>query len=232
MIKFGFNQLTPYIMKRINVLLLFACFFSNGNAQTMQVYLRQFCCDKTTEAGADEVYLIVTGRSSNGYELNVRKPGTNLHWDMNDGDQGNDRDKVAQDSHCITDRPVATLDIAEGETWNINIALCEEDGGTSQDYQQIASQLLIKIGDPFSVSAGVFLNALTQLGLFIRDTDDWMGMIGVKVTKRQGKLEVQYKGKDGIVSSGRDPDYPGAMERAELRMNHDGTNYVIWLGVR
>lgn len=196
----------------------------------MQIYLRQFCCDKTTEQGADEVYFVATGISDKGQEMNVRKPGNFSHWDMNDGDQPNDN--PAGDSHCIMDKSICTVDIENGETWNINMAICEEDGGTTHIYQKIASALLMKIGDPFSVTAGKFLGALTELGVGIQDTDDWMGMIGIRVKNNNGQLSVEYHGKDGIVSGTRDPNYPNAMERAEFRMNHDVSNYVIWLGVR
>lgn len=206
------------------------CLYNVSAQHRMQVYLRQFCCDHTTEHGADEVYFIVTGMSNKGQEMNVRKPGTSLHWDMNDGAQP--IDNPWGDSHCITMRNVCTVDIDDGETWDINIALCEEDGGTTKLYQEIASELLVEIGDPFAVGAGTLLGALTELGVNVRDSDDWMGMIGVRVTNNGGRLSVAYHGKDGIVSGTRDPDDPGNMSKAEFRMNHDDSNYVIWLGVR
>ena len=57
---------------------------SIGQSQPFRILIEGLCCDKTTEQGADEVYLITTGRSSNGKEYSDRSPSPTTHWDMND----------------------------------------------------------------------------------------------------------------------------------------------------
>ncbi len=45
-------------------------------------YLNGLCCDKTTENGQDEVYILIGGKHSNGGTFNYRLPGDGRHWDM------------------------------------------------------------------------------------------------------------------------------------------------------
>src|SRR2546429_9396548 len=62
----------------------------------VEVVLERLECDKTTEAGADEVYILVAGKNSDGTKtFSDRLPTNNPrvasgHWDMNDSGQAAD----------------------------------------------------------------------------------------------------------------------------------------------
>lgn len=199
-------------------------------AVNLQVYFRQLCCDKTTELGADEVYIIVLGKSSTGQVYSGREPGPEAHWDMNDGNQGTDNPNG--DSHCITNKQLFYGNIEDGETWWFNIQVGEEDGGTTRGIQEKAADILSMIDNPYAQGAAAILSVLNQFGFCFEDTDDWMGMIGVQVTNQGGQLQIHWNGKEGIVHSIPDPDDPGNPAKMEFRMNHDGSNYVGWFGVQ
>jgi len=179
----------------------------------------QLCCNKTTESGADEVYILVMGQSSDGRKYFDRAPAPNAHWDMNDGDQPNDNS--SGDSRCISNKTLFSGDLANGQTWWLNIVISEEDGGTSRSFQENAGNLLIATGNPYAATAGAILQGLSALGFNITDSDDWMGMVGVKVTNNNGAISVEWTSKEGI-SSGN--DQPQATANV-FTMNHDGSDY-------
>lgn len=186
---------------------------------TFQLEVRQLCCNKTTESGADEVYIMVMMQGddkSNKYFDRVPPS----HWDMNDGDQPTNNPNG--DSHCITQRPLYYGDLKDGETKWFNIVVSEEDGGNTSGYQAAASSLLIKTGNPYAVGAGIVIGALTELGFSITDSDDWMGMFGVKVTNNHGQMSVVWVPKDGVAGSHSNIMQPNA----DFTLTHDGSNYT------
>lgn len=199
------------------------------NSKSFRLFMRQLCCDKTTEQGADEVYILVMGQKNDGTKYFDRSPAANYHWDMNDGNQPTDN--PSGDSHCITGKTLFSGDLADGQTWWLNVVIAEEDGGTSKAYQAAAAALLKAIPNPYTAAAGVVIGAMTALGFNITDSDDWMGMYGVKVTNNGGTINVEWTSKEGLVSATPDPDDRGNPAKKEFRMNHDGSNYVGWFGV-
>jgi hypothetical protein len=79
-------------MKKL-IIILFSLFVSsNLYAQyrcTFQLDMRQLLCNHTTEQGEDEVYILISGRSSTGALWNMRAPFSAGHFDLNDN--GNNR---------------------------------------------------------------------------------------------------------------------------------------------
>jgi hypothetical protein len=203
----------------------------NSKTRKFDLYFRQFCCDKTTEKGADEVYIVTVGSKIGSGDVVVRAPlDAKSHWDMNDGHQSNDN--PSGDSHCLTNRSLASGELKPGESYYYNVTVFEQDGGTSESYQKMAAGILAKSGNPFAVGAGTFIGALTSVGFFFKDSDDWMGMYGLKVTNTNGILSTEWQKKDGIVHINPDGDAPTDPNRKEIRMNHDGSKYVGWFGIR
>lgn len=196
-----------------------------------ELYMRQLCCDDTVEdQGADEVYILVFGRRTDGATFAARIPGEKQHWDMNDGNQPTDN--PSGDSHCITGKSLFSGDLAPGQSWNLSVTVMEEDGGTTKTAQQVVGALLIETGDPYAAAAGTIIGGLAKLGVFITDTDDWPGSIGVRISNNNGSLRTEWRSKERIVDSIPDPDDKGNPNKREFRMNGDGSNYVAWFGVR
>jgi hypothetical protein len=210
-----------------------ACFLAlTIPAHGSSLGFRMLCCDKTTEKGADEVYIVLIGKSNTGRNIVSRLPNANGHWNMNDGSQGS---KPASgydgDAHCISDG-VLFADIRDGETWNFAVMIMEEDGGTTKDYQKFASEILKQVDDPYLKAGGVVLDLLTRLGLWATDTDDYIGSFGVQVTNKGGQINVTWRDAERISRSTPDPDAPNDPKRHEFRFNGDGSNYVGWFHVR
>lgn len=210
-----------------------ACAILPQTAKAAQLGFREFCCDNTTEHGADEVYMVIVGTADSGRKIVARLPGEQSHWDMNDGDQGK---KPAAgyggDARCITDG-VLFNDIKEGEEWQFVVLMMEEDGGTSRDYQSLASQIAQQVPNPYVRGGGVVLDVLTNLGLWKTDTDDFMGSAKIFVAKHNGALHVDWdRGDPRCELSQDDPEAKGNTMRHEFRFKGDGSNYVGWFHVR
>lgn len=209
-------------------------FAQHKNEKTLVFGFRQFCCDKTTENGADELYFLIVGKSQDGETFFnfARWPGIDSHIDMNDGGQPNDMDqKGGGDSHCITNRDIVRFKVSDGNSFNFTIIVCEEDRGNSGQYQKAAEEILSKSDDPYAQSGAAILAVLNKFGIKINDTDDYMGMFGVSVSSNNGNITTSYKAKEGIDHIIPDPDDPGNIHKKEIRMNHDGSNYVGWFHV-
>ena len=123
----------------------------------LSLYFRELCCNKTTEAGADEVYILVAAQKNDGPPVTTRLPADairqpNGHWDMNDGDQPTDN--PTGDSHCITNKTLLVTELSEGGTLDAAIMVMEEDGGSLKQFQEVAAQALLQSGNPYAVGAG------------------------------------------------------------------------------
>src|SRR5262245_48728669 len=117
---------------------------------SVSIILDTLECDKTTESGADEVYIMAFAQYSNGTKLGQRIPGEGAHWDMNDGNQPTDNPNG--DSHRITNKTLFVADLQPGQSCDVVFMVMEEDGGTSQQIQAIAAQVLQQTGNPYAVA--------------------------------------------------------------------------------
>jgi hypothetical protein len=218
------NGLTRFLPIAILIMVT----FSLTSAQTVRLGMRQICCDKTTEAGADEVYILVYGRRSDGQAtFEQRLPGPGMHWDMNDGDQPTDNPNG--DAHCRTNKNLFTGEIPAGQSWDVVVLVMEEDGGTSAQWQRAASSAAIKSGNPYAIAAGSILAVYTSLfGAIINDTDDYIGSFAAHITNDCGSIHVDWRPIDRVAHMIPDPNYPGNANRREFRMNGDGSNHVGW----
>ena len=190
---------------------------------SFKLVMRDLICNKTTESGADEVYLLINGKDPNNTGYLERFPGSNFHWDMNDGDQG--VDQSSGDSHEITNKVLVAGTLRQGESWSLNLTLMEEDGGESRGYQQQAAEMLRLCDDPYAQAGGKILDVLTRLGFFLVDSDDWMGMLGCKISNLDGTLLVEWLSKDGIADAIGDPQDPKNINKIQTVMTHDGSSY-------
>lgn len=197
---------------------------------TAQLRLRELKCFKTTEAGADEVYLLVYATGS-GAPMVRRLPGPAAHqpsghWDMNDGNQP--CDNPSGDSRCITNKVLFQKTLAPGESWDVAVLFCEEDGGNSRDLQRLAGALASRVPNPVVAGVGAVVAALAQLGFNITDTDDYLGSYAVHIENRNGTLTTDWHQGDRLFHFRIDPSRREAME---LKMNGDGSRYESWFDV-
>lgn len=203
-----------------------------ASGDKVQLVMSRLECDKTTEHGADEVYIIVTGLRSDGTQFFTRWPSDNPnqasgHWDMNDGNQPTDAPQ-GQDSHVITNKPMFNGELPPGSTWDLSVIVMEEDGGNSKQIQQIGSAALLKSGNPYSVGAGAILKGLTELGFnIVSDTDDYIGSFGVSIRDDGSGRSVTWKVMD------RAEQKPSTSEsKADFHFNGDHSDYSGQFEVR
>jgi hypothetical protein len=148
-------------------------------------------CMDTTEAGEDEVYLLVMGKSSSGGSFSSRRPADKPHEEaghinMNDGDD--DANK-----HVNGWIPFQG-DLLDGESVAVDVLLMEEDGGTSKPWQELAAAVVGSSENPYAVAAASILEIATKLGFnFVNDDDDFLGAFSVVITNNGGKLSTQWK---------------------------------------
>src|SRR5205085_10420111 len=144
------------------------------------------------------------------------------HWDMNDGNQPTDN--PSGDSHMVTNKTLFQGELAPGQSWDVVFMIMEEDGGTTKTAQEAAAGILTQSKNPYAAAAGVLLAALTKIGFFVNDTDDYIGSFGVHITS---DAAIQWRAIDRV--SGEIPNVNNLGDREhEFRMNGDGSNYVGW----
>lgn len=193
----------------------------------VSIVLSGLACDKTTEASADEVYILVSGLRSDGLQYSARLPTDNDQWDMNDG--GQPTDNPNGDSHIITNRLLFSGDLAQGQSWNLVFILMEKDGATTATAQDVTSYLLTSSSNPYQIAVGGILSALTFLGLYKTDTDDYIGSFAVCIKNMGGVISADWLPKDNViddVTPQRDPNV--GPNGHGFRMNGDGSNYFGW----
>ena len=201
---------------------------SEPTSSTVRLKLRTLVCNKTTEAGADEVYVLVIGNRSDGAKYTARIPADAPHsaaghWDMNDGNQPTDN--PSGDSRRITNKQLFIGDVSPGQRWDVVILIMEEDGGNSKKWQEAASAAAIESGNPYAIAGGVILATFTKLfGGIVNDTDDYIGSFAVSIANNGGNVTTDWRAIDRVSSS------QGAEER-EFGMNGDGSAYIGTYGV-
>jgi hypothetical protein len=115
-----------------------------------------------------------------------------------------------------------------GESWDVAVLFCEEDGGNSQDLQTLAGTLASRVPNPVVAGVGAVVAALGQLGFNITDTDDYLGSYAVHIENRNGTLTTDWHQGDRLFHFRIDPNRHEAME---LKMNGDGSHYEAWFDV-
>lgn len=200
------------------------CYISIGFAQapiSVGLKMRSLLCNKTTEAGEDEVYILVNGKSPTG-KWNFRLPGSNTHWDLNDGNG----------QRQITDWFVATdnTGLKPNETSIINIAIMEEDGGTvgqlALDAAGKALEECSASGDPYCIAGALGVSIANALHLG-QDTDDYIGGFTVSMSRDEnGAIHLQYYNFDrcSIFQEGSQQNFG----MTGISFSGDGSQYVAY----
>jgi hypothetical protein len=153
-------------------------------------------CMDTTEAGEDEVYIILIGKTSDGRVVQARLPADMPHeeaghWNMNDGDDDNNKH--------INGIRLATADLASGQSIAWDVLLMEEDGGTSARWQELASAILKETGDPYALAAAGILDFMKKVGFkIVDDKDEFLGAWSVVVTNKGGTLNTEWRAMNRI----------------------------------
>ena len=177
---------------------------------------RRFRCEQTTEAGEDEVYMIVVRTTSEGGYTTYRLPTANGHWDLNDGDEPRE----------VGHTTIHQIDLDNHEKANIYVVIMEEDGGLPGNWAEEVGGALAAIPNVYTQAIGVGLQAIG--GVFnefgVIDTDDYIGSFGVQFENRNGSLDGwHWERGDHAVT---DADIPGLDHSCRISFNGDGSHYV------
>lgn len=176
-------------------------------------------CDKTTEAGEDEVYYVVNTLKSDGTGFGSRLPGDTSHWDMNDGNKRPDVQNVI----------ISDFNLLEGQSAKIVFTIMEEDGGSAfgwLDFAKGVDKRARENGITSPVPVAPFVDFVKSFIPDIGDSDDWIGTFQVDVTKRNGSLVADWSAVQRANFLGYNQQE--GRTRGDFRFNGDGTNYYGW----
>jgi len=164
-------------------------------------------CFKTTEAGEDEVYLVVSGNWRGGESFQHRFPNASGHWDLND----REGDPPVKDQNLIN------FTMNDGDAVDLVVMVMEEDGGTSGGWTSLAGSV-IGLVNP---KAG---SIITTIGKFltIEDSDDFIGAFSVHIQNEGGNILAQFKPRDRVSDISDPNEY---WIKAKVVMNGDGSDY-------
>jgi len=187
---------------------------SSATASNLVFHLH---CDKTTEAGEDEVYYLITSVKSDSSMTAGRLPGPQNHWDMNDGNKKPDVQNV-----ILTD-----FSLSDGQSMKVVVTFMEEDGGTAfgwLDYAKGVDERVRKAGVSSPIPVTSFVDFIKTFLPDIRDTDDWIGTFQVDISQDKNGLKADWSAvqRSTYLGQSSGPKSNG------FRFNGDGTNYYGW----
>lgn len=135
-------------------------------------------CDKTTEHGEDEVFVLYSAVGPGSSEKAGRRPANEPHneaghWNMND--HGSKQE--------ISDKTIWKGDIAEGQSVDIEVNVMEEDGGTTKSV--IDDLGLDQVFDQFGIPIPN-----------IKDTDDYIGSVQIHIWNSDGTMYFEVESDD------------------------------------
>jgi hypothetical protein len=202
-------------MKQIMLIaLLLICGAMQLSAQdyNLSFVMNRLWCDQTTEMGEDEIYLRVIVKTSSGAYLNTRQPSE--HWNMNDGNDPRNVDGVT----------LLRTHLNAGESGTIIVIVCEEDGGGSEQWQQLGETILSACDHPYCIAAQQISYWTRQLGLTIHDTDDYIGSFSINFGfDNNGKFWWERQNLERYCSEEK-----WGETGTKIRLCGDGADYTGW----
>ena len=164
-------------------------------------------CDRTTENGFDELFVVVAGKTSSGHDIVERTPG--------------DRNVIRMGAGSLHELSLGDIDLSEGETVRLVVALFEDDDGPGAPWQTLASSMLASIPASLADVPPLLMNSFLAIEDF-RPRHDFIGSFTVTVTMVEGKPIATF---DAIDSSESVPQEDKSMHG--FRLFGDGANYSV-----
>jgi len=197
------------------------------------VELERLECDHTTESGADEVYILVTGKNSDGKQtFSERLPSNHPreasgHWDMNDS--GNAANNPKGDSRHITNKSLFVSNIGDGDAWDLVFVFMEEDhGAKGENVLSGFGEAMAATENPYAIAAGALVTILTESGVLELnvDSDDVIGVVSLHVTNEAGKITTSWNAVDRV------PQRFPFKNAFQYEFNGDGSFYKAWINTK
>ena len=173
-------------------------------------YLESF---KTTEAGEDEIYLVVSGKWHSGNSFTYRSPNESGHWNLND----------REGDPPVLNQTLLNIPMRDGDVVDFVVVVMEEDGGSVGGWAGLASTALGFL-DP---TAGSIAAALGRL-LNFHDSDDVIGSFSVQIEKSGGQAFAKFTPRDRAYNYA---DPSAFYTKYRIDMNGDGSDYVSLFSV-
>jgi hypothetical protein len=180
------------------------------------IWLRDLFCDSTTEAGEDEVVVLVAGILPDGSTFKNRVPSG--HWNMNDGE--GDENRSIPDKNAVLWRG----DLPDGATATFTVAFMEIDGGNGQQFGPALDALAKALQQKGGVAglAGLVLGIVSPIVAAIEDSDDYLGSVNVRLTHTGDSIRAEFDGNERCsFSHNSDNNHTNSW-----RLNGDGSNYL------
>jgi len=171
-------------------------------------------CFKTTEAGEDEIYIVISGRSSDGQSFKARLPNDAGHWDLNDG----------EGDPPVLNQDLMRFDMAEGSSLDFTVMVLEEDGGTIGGWTNLAGGALTLVDQ----GLGELIGVIGELFNF-KDSDDFIGAVAVHIEMTNGQALATFKPLDRVEGGWDTSSY---WLKRPVSMNGDGSSYQMVFEVK
>lgn len=191
------------------------------NVPTLMPVIRRILCNKTTEAGEDEIFVQFIYRGSDGSYSQGTIPTLPNHVSLNDG-RGQ---RYTDNWNTVQDR------FPLGKTGTLIINIFELDGGRLSDYMRIASGALNECGDPKCLAGKKIIDVAQRLNLDIIDSDDFIGSFSLEYGYPTnisgippGRLWKNHRNLDRAVLGESWGEYG-----YHMKFNGDGSEYEVWV---
>jgi hypothetical protein len=179
----------PQVISIIIASILLICSSGLVYAQREQFVLRipLIECKSTTESSPDEIFMVVTWKTTYGSTGSVTIPQSRV--DMNDGDRSNS---------VINLGDIYGFRLAPGESIDFVVSILEEDRGTPAQYIALGQAILNHLPENNTVVAvaQAIISVAEVISRFFDniDTDDWIGSMYFRVTNNARTFSVASEG--------------------------------------
>jgi hypothetical protein len=180
--------------------------------QTVSFGMPYLECFQTTEAGEDEIYLVVSGKWHTGSSFSYRFPNESGHWSLND----------REGDPPVRNQTLLNLPMRDGDVVDLVVVVMEEDGGSVGGWAALASTALGFL-DP---TAGSIAAALGRL--LPHDSDDVIGTFSVHIEQSGGQAFAKFTPRDRTYNYS---DPSAFYTKYRIDMNGDGSDYVSLFSV-
>jgi len=161
----------------------------------LSISINNLFCIKTTEQGEDEIYFIVTAKTSDGRTFKSRVPKGEKHYSVNDGNDDENRVRFKGGKELL--RIPLELD----QSAIITVTVMEQDRGDQSKWADLAENIVRESGTNTGWEAWL---VATIGSLFANNPDDHVGTFEIRV----GKTKHEWKAISGVSILGRHPNDP------------------------
>jgi hypothetical protein len=187
-----------------------------GETASVELRLDHIRCEKTTEKGEDEVFVLTRTWHTKPDQRGGGKAGP---WNLNDGGDKRYKEFVS----------LGRIDVRDGETAVFDVDILEEDGGNVAKNVDPLVKAAAASKNPYAVGAAAAATICFAIvpGCKVEDTDDFIGAFRVQVTNAGGKIAVTWTSRERVARIEPGLNWKPGRVSHRYYMNGDGSQYTV-----